>query len=200
MKSTLLTLLRDKNTTTESFRRVADHLGSLLSFEVAELLEKVENTIETPLTKTKGYQLKHNIILVPILRAGISMLSPFMKLFPACKVGFVGIKRDEKTALPSLYYENIPEIHLNDAVIILDPMIATGGSGGVVVELLKKRGVEERNLIYAGMLAAPEGIQALESLAPKMRVVCVEIDECLNDQKFIMPGLGDFGDRYFGTI
>jgi uracil phosphoribosyltransferase len=200
MKNTILSLLRDKKTTTEAFRRAANHLGSFMAFEVAEILEKVEHTIETPLTKTKGYQIKNKIILVPILRAGIAMLDPFMQLFPASPVGFVGLKRDEETALPHLYYENLPKIESNDIVVILDPMIATGGSGGAVVDLLKAKGVKEENIIYAGMIAAPEGIAALKKLAPSMRVLCAEVDECLNDKKFIMPGLGDFGDRYFGTV
>lgn len=199
MRSTILSLLRDKNTTTESFRTAADQLGSLLSYEVSGILDKEELPIETPLTKTKGYKIKQKVILVPILRAGIALLYPFMKLFPSSPVGFVGIKRDEKTALPHLYYENIPPIQSDDAVVILDPMIATGGSGGLVVEILKKQGVKERNIIYAGVIAAPEGIDALKKEAPEMRVVCIEIDDHLNEKKYIMPGLGDFGDRYFGT-
>lgn len=199
MRSTILSLLRDKNTTTESFRTAADQLGSLLSYEVSGILDKEELPIETPLTKTKGYKIKQKVILVPILRAGIALLYPFMKLFPSSPVGFVGIKRDEKTALPHLYYENIPPIQSDDAVVILDPMIATGGSGGLVVEILKKQGVKERNIIYAGVIAAPEGIEALKNEAPEMRVVCIEIDDHLNEKKYIMPGLGDFGDRYFGT-
>lgn len=199
MKRTILSLLRDKKTTAPAFRRAADQLGTFLAFKVAEMLEVVELSIETPVAKTKGYQLKHNIVLIPILRAGIAMLNPFMQVFPSSKVGFVGIKRDEKTALPHLYYENIPEIQAQDVVIILDPMIATGGSGGVVIDLLKDRKISMNHVIYTGMVAAPEGIELLQKLAPEMRVVAAEIDDRLNDKKFIMPGLGDFGDRYFGT-
>lgn len=199
MKSTILSLLRDKKTTTESFRTAADQLGSLLSYEVASVLDKEELAIETPLTKTTGYKIKEKVILIPILRAGISLLYPFMKLFPSSPVGFVGIKRDEATALPHLYYENLPPIQSHDVVVILDPMIATGGSGGIVVEKLKKLGVAEKNMIYAGVIAAPEGIEALKKMAPDMRVICIEVDDHLNDKKYIMPGLGDFGDRYFGT-
>lgn len=199
MKKTILSLLRDKNTTTQVFRILADQIGTWLSFEVSNLLEKEQIPLETPVAKTTGYQLKKNIVLIPILRAGIALLSPFMKLFPSCRVGFVGIKRDEKTALPSLYYENLPEITTSDMVIILDPMIATGGSGGVVIEILKERGVTEEQMIYAGVVAAPEGLLSLKELAPKMQVISAEVDEKLNDMKFIVPGLGDFGDRYFGT-
>lgn len=199
MKSTILSLLRDKKTTTEGFRNAADHMGSVLSYKVANILEKEELSIETPLTKTKGYKIKEKVILIPILRAGISLLLPFMKFFPSSPVGFVGIRRDETTALPHLYYENLPNIESNDTVVILDPMIATGGTGGLLIEMLKKRGVEEKNIVYAGVIAAPEGIEALKKVAPGMHVVCIEIDERLNDKKYILPGLGDFGDRYFGT-
>lgn len=199
MKNTILSLLRDKKTTTESFRAATDHLGSLLSYEVASVLDKEELSIETPLTKTTGYKIKEKVILIPILRAGISLLYPFMKLFPSSPVGFVGIKRDESTALPHLYYDNIPTIQPQDVVVILDPMIATGGSGGLVVEMLKKQGIKDKNIVYAGVIAAPEGIDALKKVAPDMHVVCIEVDDHLNDKKYIMPGLGDFGDRYFGT-
>lgn len=199
MKSTILSLLRDKKTNLENFRKAADQLGSLLSFEVADLLEKGEHAIETPLSSTKGFHLKQNIVLLPILRAGISLLYPFMKLFPSSSVGFFGIRRDEETAEPHTYYENLPTISSSDVVVVLDPMIATGGSGVMVIEKLKSKGIEEKNIIYAGIIAAPEGIQALKEIAPEMRVVCVEIDTHLNDKKFIMPGLGDFGDRYFGA-
>lgn len=199
MKNTILSLLRDKKTTTESFRAATDHLGTLLSYEVAGVLDTEELSIETPLTITKGYKIKEKVILLPILRAGISLLYPFMKLFPSSPVGFVGIKRDEETALPHLYYENLPTIQSQDVVVILDPMIATGGSGGLVVEMLKKQGIAEKNIVYAGVIAAPEGIEALKKVAPGMHVVCIEVDDHLNDKKYIMPGLGDFGDRYFGT-
>ena len=199
MKRSILSLLRDKNTKTADFRMAADHLGTLLSYEVASILEEDVHPIETPLTSTTGYKIKQNVILIPILRAGLSLLYPFMKLFPSSSVGFAGIKRDEATALPHLYYKNLPPIKPTDAVLILDPMIATGGSGGLLIEMLKKLGVQEKNMIYAGVIAAPEGIESLKKAAPGMRVVCIEVDERLNDEKYIVPGLGDFGDRYFGT-
>lgn len=199
MKSTILSLLRDKNTSLENFRKAADQLASLLSFKVHDLVEKGEHTIETPHSETKGFHLKQNIFLIPILRAGLALLYPFMKLFPSSPVGFVGLQRDEETALPIPYYEKLPSIEPSDAVVILDPMIATGGSGREVIKTLKSKGVIENNIIYAGIIAAPEGIKAIKEIAPKMQVVCIEIDTHLNDKKFIMPGLGDFGDRYFGT-
>lgn len=199
MKKTILSLLRDKNTATDVFRKSADQIGTWLSFQASELIEKEQVSLETPVAKTTGYQIKKNIVLIPILRAGIALLNPFMKLFPSSKVGFIGVRRDEETALPLLYYNNIPSIAPSDMVIILDPMIATGGSGGVVINMLIERGVQEDQLIYAGVVAAPEGLAFIQGLAPKMKVICAEVDEKLNDKKFIVPGLGDFGDRYFGT-
>ena len=131
MKKTMLSLLRDKNTTTEVFRKSADLIGTWLSFQASELIEKEQVHLETPVAKTTGYQIKKNIVLLPILRAGIALLSPFMKLFPSSKVGFIGIRRDENTALPSLYYNNIPSIAPSDMVIILDPMIQRGEAGAL---------------------------------------------------------------------
>lgn len=199
MHKTILTLLRDKNTKAEVFRNSADQLGTWLSFKVSELIENEQFPLETPVAKTTGYQIKKGIVLVPVLRAGIALLAPFMKLFPSSRVGFIGVRRDEETALPSLYYQNIPTIAPTDMVIILDPMIATGGSGSVVIKLLKDHGAKEEQLIYAGVVAAPEGLKALHNICPKMKVISAEVDEKLNDKKYIVPGLGDFGDRYFGT-
>lgn len=199
MKKTIVSLLRDKNTSTEGFRKAADNIGTLLSFEVADALEKQTHDLETPIAKTKGVHIKSSIVLIPILRAGIALLTPFMRLFPTCKVGFMGLKRDETTALPIHYYKNIPPIEENDVAIILDPMIATGGSGTEVVKLLKARSVPEEKMLYVGIIGAPEGLAALKNAAPQMKIFCAEVDERLNDKKFIVPGLGDFGDRYFGT-
>lgn len=199
MKKPILSLLRDKKTTTEDFRKAADNMGAMLSFEVLGALDKVEYPLETPLMATKGEQIKKKVVLIPILRAGIALLAPFLKLFPESRVGFVGIRRDENTALPSLYYKNIPEITEEDVVIILDPMIATGGSGHLLIELLKSLGVKEEQLLYASVIAAPEGLNTLRKAAPHMKIIAGEVDERLNDKKYILPGLGDFGDRYFGT-
>lgn len=199
MKDTLLTLLRDKSTSTENFRRAADHMGMMLSFEVANFLEKELLSIETPLAPAVGTRFKNRIVLIPILRAGIALLTPFMKLFPDSRVGFVGLKRDEETAVATLYYKNIPPIEEQDVVIILDPMIATGGSGSTVIDLLKSLKVPEERIYYVGIIAAPEGLNYLRKLAPDMKILAAEVDERLNDKKFIVPGLGDFGDRYFGT-
>ena len=198
MKRTLLSILRDKNCSIEAFRQATEQLGYLLAFEAAKILEKGERSIETPLAITKGEFLKHSIVLIPILRAGLALLPPFLKLFSTSRVGFAGMRRDEVTALPHLYYHNIPAITTKDRVIILDPMIATGGSGLLLLDLIS-RDVPEEHIIYVGIVAAPEGMEALKSKYPKMQMIIIEVDEKLNSTKFIVPGLGDFGDRYFGT-
>lgn len=199
MKKPILTLLRDRDTTIEAFRRASDQIGTMLSFEAADALEREELQIETPLASTKGYRFKRHAVLIPVMRAGIALLIPFLRLFTSSSVGFVGIRRDEQTALPHLYYKNLPEITAEDIVIILDPMIATGGSGSLVIQMLKEQNIPESHMIYVGVIAAPEGIASLEKAAPGMKIICAEVDERLNDHKFIVPGLGDFGDRYFGT-
>lgn len=199
MKKSILSILRNKNSSIEAFRLAADQIASLLAFEAAQSLEKGEHIIETPLASTRGEFLKDSLVLIPILRAGIALLPPFLKLFASSKVGFVGIRRDEVTALPHLYYQNLPAITSKDRIIILDPMIATGGSGKLLLDQLLKMKIPEEHIIYVGFVAAPEGISNLQAFAPKMKIIVAEIDDKLNSAKYIVPGLGDFGDRYFGT-
>lgn len=199
MKQTILTLLRDKRTDTAAFRQAADRIAHLLAAEASSMLATGTHEIETPLAKTRGFHLQDEIVLVPILRAGLALLHPFMRLFPDCKVGFVGVKRDEETALPHQYYQNLPAFSKKQFYIILDPMIATGGSGAVVVNLLKKQGVPEEKILYVGVVGAPDGMNVLKKTAPGMKIICSEVDPQLNAKKYIVPGLGDFGDRYFGT-
>lgn len=200
MKHPLLSELRDKNTNTAGFRRAANRMATLLAAEAASYIALESHEIETPLAKTEGSRLKDEIVLVPILRAGLSLLPSFMELFPDSKVGFLGIKRDEETALPHLYYQNLPSFNPRQFYIILDPMIATGGSGSAAVKILKDRGVPEEKMLYVGIVGAPDGMHALKQAAPNLRVICGEIDPALNSKKYIVPGLGDFGDRYFGTV
>ncbi len=182
-----------------AFRQAADRLAYVLAAEAAAELQTESLEIETPLAKTKGVKLKHQIVLLPILRAGLSMLYPFMHLFPDAKVGFLGVRRDEETALPQFYYKNLPQLNSSQFYIVLDPMIATGGSGSYAVEMLKKHGISDDKMLYVGMVGAPEGISSLKKEAPGMKIICAEVDRELNDKKYIVPGLGDFGDRYFGT-
>ena len=199
MKNALLTILRDKTTSMQQFRDAADKLSSWLAIETATLLEQETFNIETPLAKAIGHKLTHSVTLVPILRSGIAMLQPFLRHYSTASVGFVGIRRDEK-AMPHLYYQNLPPINPDDDVIILDPMIATGGSAITAIKVLKDAGVKEGKIMVVGILGSPEGLQALESCAPDARFLLAQVDQKLDDKKFILPGLGDFGDRYFGTL
>lgn len=199
MKNSLLTLLRDKNTSLEAFRHASHRLGSILAAEVAQKLHEKPKDIETPLSPMQGAELSANIILIPILRAGMALLPPFLSLFPKASVGFFGIKRDEATAKPIEYYENIPPFSPKDALIILDPMIATGGSAHVAVKKLLSKGATLSQIQLAGVIGATDGIAFLHSHHPGLPITVAGIDKELNSHKFIVPGLGDFGDRYFGT-
>lgn len=199
MLRTLLTVLRDKNSSLRDFRRAADLIADILVHEAAKLLPLQTSIIETPLGETEGHQLKKEVILVPILRAGLVLLPAFMKMFPEAKVGFAGIKRDEETAEAALYYYHFPKILLDSEIFILDPMIATGGSGLKAIQLLLEHGADPKHIYYTGIVAAPEGVAILQKKAPDIKLVILAIDEALNAKKYIVPGLGDFGDRYYGT-
>ena len=199
MKDILLTILRNKNTNTTDFRKVADDLALLLANETAHCLKKQKISVQTPLAKTAGYKIKNNIALVPILRAGLALLPAFLKTFPESSVGFIGLKRDEKTYEAKLYYKNIPKISTRDNVIILDPMLATGGSLVEAIKILMTAGAKEENIIYIGVVSAPEGLANLKKHFPKIQTIIAAHDQKLNKNKYILPGLGDFGDRYFKT-
>lgn len=200
MKHPAMGILRDKKSSIEAFRIAADQMASTLSLETAKLLSLREVEVETPLGVAQSFVFEKEILLVPILRSGMAMLPAFLKVFTAAKVGVVGVRRDERTALPFLYYKNFPKVTGEEDVIILDPMIATGGSGALVVEILKSLKFKEEQMTYVGMIGAIDGIERLRKLAPKMKILCSEVDQELNDAKFIVPGLGDFGDRFYGTL
>ena len=199
MKDILITTLRDKKTSTATFRKAADDLAIHLANETMHYLEKQKISIQTPLTKTAGYKIKNKIVLVPILRAGLALLPAFLKTFEDSQVGFIGLKRDEKTYEAKLYYKNIPKISNKDNVIILDPMLATGGSLVEAIKILIAGGAKEEKIIYVGVVSAPEGLANLKKYFPKVLAIIAAHDKKLNKQKYILPGLGDFGDRYLKT-
>lgn len=200
MKKILSTILRDKNTTTEQFRKASDELALLLAFEVATSLPKEEYSVETPLEKTTGYRFKQGVVLVPILRAGLSLLFPFLRVLPHARVGMMGLKRDEETAKPHQYYENIPSFTESDTLIVLDPMLATGGSASRTLEILTEKGAKPTQLQLVSVISAPEGEATIKKSFPDCRLHIAIKDQKLNSHFFIQPGLGDYGDRYFGTI
>ena len=199
MKESLLTTLRDRSTAQAAFRKAADKLAELVAAEIAAGVIQEEAAIQTPLASAKGSRYTQKVVLMPILRAGIALLPAFMRFFDEAQVGFFGIRRDEKTAIAEQYYENIPLISPETLVIILDPMIATAGSSLLALQRLKERGVAAPQILLAGFIAAPEGLNGIKKNFPEVKVKVVAVDEKLNAQKFIVPGLGDFGDRYFGT-
>lgn len=199
MKDALLTVLRSRDTQHDDFRIVADKLAYLLAAEVAQKLDTISVAIETPLMRTYGTLLAHDIVLVPIVRSGLALLHSFTQIFEGSRVGFVVVQRDEKTALPQLFYSKMPPLHAETRVVILEPMIATGGSVCSALHILRDMGVEMHRVIVASVICASEGLQAVRSQFPEVTLVYAAEDPELNDKKFIVPGLGDFGDRYFGT-
>src|SRR3972149_98542 len=199
MKESLLTVLRDKKSTRAQFRRAADKLAELLAADAALHVQQEGISVETPLGKAAGSRLQEQIVLLPILRAGLLMLPHFMHLFEDSKVGFFGIRRDEKTALPQLYYENLPSFSPHDRLFLLDPMIATGGSASLALAHLKAKGADMSKVHLIGILGAKEGLEKIRKEFPQITINVVAVDPALSLRKFIVPGLGDFGDRYFGT-
>lgn len=199
MKDVLITTLRDKKTSTAGFRKAADDLAAHLANETMHCLEKQKISIQTPLAKTTGYKIKGEVILVPILRAGLALLPAFLKTFEDAQVGFIGLKRDEKTYEAKLYYKNIPKLSPKDNVLILDPMLATGGSLVEAIRILISAGAKEEKIFYVGVVSVPEGLANLKNNFPKVQTIIAVHDQKLNKNKYILPGIGDFGDRYFKT-
>lgn len=199
MKHDFVTKLRDINTSTAEFRRASDQLARMLAYEVTNKLELNEKTVETPLQKTKGHEYTGKIILLPILRSGLALLPTFLSVFEEAAVGFTGLKRDETTARPDVYYLNVPSIDSNTDIIILDPMIATGGTACKAISQLIDQGADEKRIRIAAIIGAPEGVDVIHQQYPHIDITVAVMDEGLNTNYFITPGLGDFGDRYFQT-
>ncbi|MEN3039070.1 MAG: uracil phosphoribosyltransferase [Candidatus Kryptonium sp.] len=192
-----LTYLRDKNTPSSIFRSILNRLTSLMAFEVTKDLELSTKDVETPLEVTQGHVLKDEVVLVPILRAGLGMVDAFLELIPEAKVGHIGLYRDEETLKPVDYYFKFPKNIDKSVVIILDPMLATGGSICAAISYLKERGANRIKVV--SLIAAPEGINKLTTEHPDVQIYIAVLDRQLNQRGFILPGLGDAGDRIFGT-
>jgi len=199
MKMSLLTVLRDAITTRNKFRQTTEEMSFLLAGEAGSYLKEKKVTVATPLEETEGTLLNEKIAIIPILRAGLAMLPAFLRFYPDASVGFFGMRRNEETKKPNLYYQNLPSLSPQHNVILIDPMIATGGSGALALEKILGQNVPEEHIIYVGIVAAPEGIQKIKETAPNVNLVIAKVDEKLNEDAFIVPGIGDFGDRYFGT-
>ncbi|GGO28715.1 uracil phosphoribosyltransferase [Gemmobacter aquaticus] len=193
-----LTIMRDKETSTAGFRRLLKEISLLLAYEVTRELEMTTTRIETPLEPMDAPTLDgKKLALISILRAGNGLLDGILELIPAARVGFVGLYRDPETLQPVQYYCKLPD-HLDERIcIVVDPMLATGNSSAAAVDLLKKAGA--RNIRFLCLLAAPEGVARMKEAHPDVPIVTAALDSHLNDHGYIVPGLGDAGDRMFGT-
>ncbi len=193
-----LAILRDKHTGTKEFREIISELSSFLCYEALRDASLKEVEIETPITKTKGQMINEDdYAFVPILRAGTGMLDGLIKVMPNAKIGHIGMYRNEETLKPVRYYYKVPKGLSEREVILLDPMLATGGSGVDAINSLKESGAKK--IKFLCIIAAPEGIKKIQELHPDVQIYCTAIDEKLNEVGYIVPGLGDAGDRIFGT-
>ena len=191
-------MIRDKNTSVKDFRELVKEISLLMGYKITENLPLEDVEIETPLAKTTVKMLRGNdMAIVPILRAGVGMVDGFLSLVPNAKVGFVGLYRDPDTHTPVEYYCKLPDDIENRQVVVLDPMLATGGSAVAAVDFIKKRG--GKKISFVCLIAAPEGIDVLQEAHPDVDIYIAAKDSHLNDHAYIVPGLGDAGDRLYGT-
>lgn len=189
--------MRDKNTSTKDFRDNLDEIGSLMVYEVTRDLPLVDSEIETPMCKMTGSKLAKDVVVVPILRAGLGMTTGILDLIPTAKVAHVGLFRDEETLEPHTYFEKYPK-NIKDAVtIVVDPMLATGGSSVAAIDMVKKQGAQNIKLVC--LVGAEEGVKNVEKHHPDVDIYLAALDDHLNENGYIVPGLGDAGDRIFGT-
>jgi uracil phosphoribosyltransferase len=188
--------LRDRTTKPALFRTLCKKISLLLALEASKNFDVESEEIDSPLEKTMCSVFAEDIVIVPILRAGLGMIEPIMELFPNVSVGYVGIQRDEETALPSEYYAKMPNLE-NRTVLITDPMLATGGSASHAISIVKKG--NPKKVVLLSIVSAPEGIEFVCREHPDVQIVTAAIDRGLNSRKYILPGLGDFGDRLYGT-
>ena len=193
-----LALIRDVGTGHKMFRELATEITMFVCYEALKNIKVKEVDVETPLAVAKCQMIDEDIVVIPILRAGIGMLDAILSLIPAARVGFVGLERDEETALPSTYYEKMPP-HIRDGIsIIVDPMLATGGSTIAAIQMLKKQGASR--ILVVCIVTCLEGLQAVGNAHPDVNIYAASVDPELNEKKYIVPGLGDAGDRLYGTI
>lgn len=193
-----VTHLRDTTTKPILFRLLAHRVTLLLAIEASKTLSERGKEIETPMEAMTGTVLDERLVAVPILRAGLGMLDPIVELFPDVSVGYIGLERDEKTAVASSYYAKLPEKIAGRTTFVLDPMLATGGSAAQAIDLVKAAGAGPIRMLC--VVAAPEGVELLQARHPDVEVFAAAFDRELNDRKYILPGLGDFGDRLYGTF
>lgn len=192
-----LTNIRKKETKTKDFYQNVNEIAGLMAYEITRDFPLKEVEIETPICKSIQYEIASDIVIVPILRAGLGMVDGIRCMIPTAKVGFIGLYRDEETLEPHEYYAKFPENIKDAIVLVVDPMLATGGSASAAISMLKKRGCKD--IRFVGLVAAPEGVKCLQNDHPDVDLYLATLDEKLNEKGYIVPGLGDCGDRLFGT-
>ncbi len=192
-----LLLLRDTAAYPSRFRRLAERLSLLIAIEATRNLPTITRTVKTPLEPATGNALRNEVVIVPVLRAGLVMAEAMLSLIPDARMGHVGLQRNEETAVASQYYLKLPPITADTVVLVVDPMLATGGSACMALDLVRAAGAQDIRLL--SIVAAPEGVATVQAAYPQVDIYTSAIDRQLNDQKYILPGLGDFGDRLYGT-
>ncbi|NBR85302.1 MAG: uracil phosphoribosyltransferase [Verrucomicrobia bacterium] len=192
-----LTRLRDQATQPEEFRRALGEVAALMVYEATRTFATERVTVQTPLEKTRGVKLRREVLLVPVLRAGLGMLDPILRVIPHARVGFIGLKRNEHTLEAMTYHKSLPEDLSGFEIILMDPMLATGGSAVSALDLMAER--KARRVRLVSLLAAPEGIKFVNAHYPAVPIFTAALDRKLNDKGYIVPGLGDAGDRLFGV-
>lgn len=197
VQDTLL-VLRNQKTEAAVFRRMATRISVLLAAEALRDLPTQAATVTSPMGTAQGRRIDADVVVVPVLRSGLGMLDAVLELLPSARVGHIGLQRDEQTAVASQYYSKLPHGLEHSYVLMVDPMLATGGSAVAALDLLKRAGARDIRILC--IVAAPEGIALVEQHFPDVRIFTPAIDQGLNDRKFIVPGLGDFGDRLYGTL
>jgi uracil phosphoribosyltransferase len=188
--------LRDVATPPEEFRVLARKIITLLLYEATADLTVRNVTVQTPLSETAGIEVAREVVAIPVLRSGLGILGPALELLPRVSVGYIGLERDEATAVARIYYKKLPTL-AGKVPMLLDPMLATGGSAAQALDLIKEAGGVDPRMVC--VVAAPEGVEFLEQRHPEVQIYTAALDDGLNDRMFIVPGLGDFGDRLFGT-
>ena len=192
-----LTRLRDKRTQPQEFRRLLGEIASLMVYEATRSFTVRPTAVQTPLAPARGFRIEREVVLVPVLRAGLGMLDSILQLIPNARVGFIGLKREETTLRAQFYHKSLPKNLSRFEVILIDPMLATGGSAVAALDLLAGQGAKKVRLV--NLVAAPEGIRRVRKSYPKLPIFTAAIDRRLNKKGYILPGLGDVGDRLFGT-
>jgi uracil phosphoribosyltransferase len=192
-----MSIIRDKETETKKFRENVNEIGGLITYEITRDLPLKEVEVETPICSTICKQLSKDVVIVPILRAGLGMVEGIQMIIPTAKVGHIGMYRDEETLEPHEYYAKFPDEIVTGTVLVVDPMLATGGSASAAINAVKKRGATD--IRFVGLVGCPEGVKRLNDEHPDVDIYLAAMDEKLNEVGYIVPGLGDCGDRLFGT-